>query len=276
MKITLANGMVVEGTAEELASYIAMIEDFAKAYSCDACQDDCCETVEPETITFEGAQYRKVDREAREGDVVIFRENSSCYFIVGETYKVVTNGGVVTAIDEDDDDILPVYRESHGRTRETVDVYEPIANEKPAHEDNTECTKSELKAGDFVKFAENGLDIVAGKPYEIIEDADGNLIFLDDVGEARSPNRVDRTILSSEELKWAKLGRKVNEYKPGDIIEYGQSGNYTVPAQLYVVAKIVSNQVHFYDDSHGQETEYMLSNSSSIRLIAPVESVLTY
>lgn len=79
-----------------------------------------------ETIEFEGATYRKVDREAREGDVVIFRKNTSCTATNGKTYAVLSpneesNG--VRFIGEMCGD-YNVYEVLFGRTRETVDVYE--------------------------------------------------------------------------------------------------------------------------------------------------------
>lgn len=79
-----------------------------------------------ETIEFEGATYRKVEREAHEGDVVIFRKNTSCTATNGKTYAVLSpneesNG--VRFIGEMCGD-YNVYEVLFGRTRETVDVYE--------------------------------------------------------------------------------------------------------------------------------------------------------
>lgn len=83
-----------------------------------------------ETIEFEGATYRKVDCEAREGDVVIFRKNTSVSVDIDKPYKVVFSNygggncgpGVLGH--------YRVYKDCYGRTRETVDVYEPIEQAK--------------------------------------------------------------------------------------------------------------------------------------------------
>ncbi|MGE7843922.1 hypothetical protein ACQKNX_24450 [Lysinibacillus sp. NPDC093712] len=73
-----------------------------------------------ETIEFEGVQYRKVDREAREGDVVILTKYSEYNYTEGKSYLVQKYG----RIKDIDGDLFAVYNESLGRTRKTVDVYE--------------------------------------------------------------------------------------------------------------------------------------------------------
>lgn len=80
---------------------------------------------------------------------------------------------------------------------------------------------------------------------------------------------------ADEEVKWAKIGRKVNEYRKGDIIEYGCDGEYTMPPRFFKVSEIIGNDVRFFSNDHGNETEYMPSDSQSIRLVAPVESLFT-
>lgn len=79
-----------------------------------------------ETIEFEGATYRKVEREAREGDVVILRANGKSYFELGKPYKLINNTQILDAEGGE----LTVYRKGMGRTRETVDVYAPIEQAK--------------------------------------------------------------------------------------------------------------------------------------------------
>lgn len=87
-------------------------------------------SIEPSTtntvediIEFEGQQYKKVDRKGRKGDVVIFRNNNTRFFTNGEPYKVAVNG---CPVDNEKEAVLPLYSHGHGRTPETVDVYEVI------------------------------------------------------------------------------------------------------------------------------------------------------
>lgn len=86
-------------------------------------------------IEFEGKQYKKVDREAREGDVVVLKKltfNYSAYIKTQKPYLVLP---YVMITDEDSDGYkgtFNVYSPEYGRTTETVDVYELIVEDKPA------------------------------------------------------------------------------------------------------------------------------------------------
>ena len=77
-------------------------------------------TVE-DIIEFEGKQYRKVERKAREGDVVIFKKSKIGCVNAGKPYK--SNGD--TFYDDEGDDIC-IYNGIADGTPETVDVYELI------------------------------------------------------------------------------------------------------------------------------------------------------
>ncbi|WKT75608.1 hypothetical protein [Lysinibacillus fusiformis] len=76
-------------------------------------------TVE-DIIEFEGQQYRKVDRVAREGDVVIFTV-SNVHYRSKKSYKVIEN----VKFTDENGQVIHVYNE-HKRTPENVDVYELI------------------------------------------------------------------------------------------------------------------------------------------------------
>lgn len=81
---------------------------------------------EEEIIEFEGNQYRKVDREAREGDVIIARESDSLTILPNTPYKVTGKGYKGPEVSDE----AWVYETTKGRTLETVDVYEPIEQPK--------------------------------------------------------------------------------------------------------------------------------------------------
>lgn len=199
------------------------------------------EKVAEETIEFEGATYRKVDREAREGDVFIINEDNGKlpkWFTVGKPYKVLAPSekepDKVTVIADDDDD-LNVYHEGCGRTRETVDVYEPIEQAKKV------ASEPKLKAGDYVKFKRSIDDTKAGKPHLIeVDPSDGALSFKDDAGDFCD---IDFTgeyeILSAEEAKWAKIGRKPNEFKKGDVVK---------ARTLWIPSKDINDHIGIIED----------------------------
>lgn len=86
-------------------------------------------SIEPSTSTvediieFEGQQYRKVDRVAREGDVVISSAMTSFLVEKGKPYKVSCFGRDLV-LNKETSNIVALY--NVGRTPETVIVYELI------------------------------------------------------------------------------------------------------------------------------------------------------
>ncbi|MER2039998.1 MAG: hypothetical protein ABS944_17780 [Solibacillus sp.] len=117
------------------------------------------EALSNDIIEFEGKQYKKVDREAREGDVVISNAPSSLFVNKGEMYKVssgltrlVVNAGTANVVD--------LYH--NNRTPETVDVYElmdgynpgiVMADETPIKTANQLRAEMIEKAKEFIEKA---------------------------------------------------------------------------------------------------------------------------
>lgn len=90
-------------------------------------------SIEPSTTTvediieFEGQQYRKVDREAQAGDVVILKGSAQSKYIANRTpYKAFIGRYGFLAIQESGSDHIKLYSDTFNRTPETVDVYELI------------------------------------------------------------------------------------------------------------------------------------------------------
>lgn len=329
-KISASTSPTIEKRVDELESRVSALEG-DKA----------------EIIEFEGAKYRKVDREAREGDVVIFTKEQASEttdLTAGKPYLVVNhfNDDSYLSFTADDGSPYGVYCNHFKRTPETVDVYAPIANSEPKYEpkvgdivvitgdsevvhveneigdigkitkvDNDETAKvhvagkrnefnyvgfedmrpataeeiaqyekavakSKLKAGDYVVFTDaKAFDdyFTANKPYKVRAGDLGDLyIFNDeDMADYGALDDYDYEIVEGEALKWAKLGRKVNEYKKGDIISY----EYKAPIRYFSVTRIDGDRVYFNSHDFGNSEEYVPKNHPSIKLVAPVESVLT-
>lgn len=258
MKMTMTDGTVFEGSMAEYAELLA----FAKSQQAE-------ETTETDdTIEFEGGKYRKVDRRAKSGDVVIFRKNTSSAADNGVPYAVSspTRSSLSTTFNSWYG-ALNVYHKSYGRTTETVDVYEPIVKAE---------SKPKLKAGDFVKFEKDGKDITAGKVYKVEIADSGSLYVLDDAG--RRDYRVGRRghkyeILSAEEVakhreseKWSKIGRKPGEFKVGDIAEVVE---YNSGHKVGTIVKI-TDEITPYDATDGNMT--YCYNAGRLKLIAPVDA----
>ncbi|MER1957896.1 MAG: hypothetical protein ABS942_10975 [Solibacillus sp.] len=83
-------------------------------------------------IEFEGKQYKKVDREAREGDVVLFnyKGHENTHVQVNKPYLVnYVDGGALGHHDGTTTSIYSFDIYAWGRTPENVDVYELIEDE---------------------------------------------------------------------------------------------------------------------------------------------------
>lgn len=138
--------------------------------------------------------------------------------------------------------------------------------------------KPKLKSGDFIKFAEDGLDITAGKVYKVQQDSDGNFYVLDDYGskDYRIGRGSDFEIVPESEAKWLKIGRKVNEYRVGDIVRLLNGGLGGLSGYEGIITKITDKDYlyrlekpDFVEDE--VDTWYQ---ADDIELIAPVESTL--
>ncbi|KGR89275.1 hypothetical protein [Lysinibacillus odysseyi] len=79
-----------------------------------------------DVIEFEGQQYKKVDREAREGDVIVQDVAHSAWLYKGKPYKMVSDEEVKL----ENGCVSKLYTGWGGRTPETVDVYELIVEDK--------------------------------------------------------------------------------------------------------------------------------------------------
>lgn len=103
-----------------------------------------------EIIEFEGEKYRKVNREAREGDVVVFTAGIQPreFITIGKPYKAVKGENVISFKDNDGD-YMPIYRnDKRNRTKETVEVYKRIEQPKSPNQQRAEII---AKAKKFVE-----------------------------------------------------------------------------------------------------------------------------
>lgn len=130
-----------ENLLEEFKQYIERVQGELKKFN-------VASTV---VIEFEGKQYRRVNRLARPGDVVIFRVNRTweIYSTVNKPYRVerYRHDGKPVFVSGTGREHL-VYNHIHGRTTDTVEVYEPIREEKTPNQLRAEIIE---KAKKFVK-----------------------------------------------------------------------------------------------------------------------------
>lgn len=184
------------------------------------------EKKDEETIEFEGATYRKVDREALEGDVVIIRNGAGEWFMDGVPYKVL-QGILINSVHSSGK--MEVYKAAVNRTRETVDVYEPIEQVKyvPQEGDIVVIVKSEHGSrngvGDIGKVSDvSPINFAVDVPQKpCTSNARGNKHEAYEVRKATSAEveKYEQAVKDAEiASKWAKIGRKPNEFKKGDVV----------------------------------------------------------
>lgn len=225
-------------------------------------------------VSYDGAEYALVKGFGKIGDLVQCNRVHA-FFTKGEFYEVTEiseEGEWVHAIDDEYDryhlDVVKSAKLFRKVSAQTAPTIEKMSESKP-----------ELKSGDFVRFEKDRLGITANKIYEIVDNKTYGLGVVDDndmfdVGHKRGDKY---EILSAEEVakhreseKWAKIGRKPNEYRKGDIISY----EHFHPIAYYIVTRIENDRVYYNCRNHGNSEEFSRKDSKAINLVAPVEVTL--
>lgn len=155
-------------------------------------------------VAYEGAEYERVEGDAKVGDIIR---------LPGNSYKHAIPGGFYAVISVIDRDVI-VMENCGNHHRWTEGLYE-LFRKKHVR----------LKVGDYVKVVGDtyNSDIVRGAIVKITDlaDGDGDLRFElvgDDYYDYAKPSSLEK--VSAEEAKWAEIGRKVGEYKKGDVVAY--------------------------------------------------------
>lgn len=204
-------------------------------------------------------------------------------FAVGDYVKVVKsesgNEGKIAKITDDSDGLKMrlasgdvVLADFEGTSLEDGKVYGFTTDQivKATDAEIAKATAPKLKAGDFVKFRGDEMGITAGKLYEVNEEH-GELSITDDDGDWRHGGVFsdEHEILSAEEAKWAKIGRKVGEIRKGDIVKVTSNcGRHSI------------GTIGIAQSNGDTESTSVLANGigtstwSFVELIAPVESLI--
>ncbi|WP_188069012.1 hypothetical protein [Brevibacillus brevis] len=253
-----------------------------------------------DTIVHDGQQYRKVDRPVREGDVVLALVDE-VDLVAGKAYKVsrLSSSGGVHVIDDAQD--------SHYLYVDEYSVLEPIAPSLVTLETELAATKAKvaemeaqlaevkrkeaeaqrLKVGEYAKVVGNdaGHSAKIGDIVKIAEDDRASTPFRCDAlgGEEltrpwfREIDLVRATEderKKAEEAKWSAIGRKVGEFKDGDVVRVINGEGSRVPTgEIGIIAEIDRYNVMFRVNTATIKSENW-QNRWDIELIAPVESVV--
>jgi hypothetical protein len=185
-----------------------------------------------DVLTHNGAEYRRVHRMAKDGDVVVIgRGGESPFFDSGKPYEVVSEivNNSIAAIGNDGD-TYAIYMKDYNRTLDNVKVYEPVAKEQPfkvgdyAKVVKLSPTMNGFSVGDIVKFIRNddGLcnsQIEALDDYRTIGYGDKgvHIVKATDEEVAEANRKAHKASFSAGD--YARVTNKVCEFDVGNIVK---------------------------------------------------------
>ncbi|NMF00034.1 hypothetical protein [Aneurinibacillus aneurinilyticus] len=252
-----------------------------------------------DVIVHEGVKYRKVAREVQEGDKYIVCTTDAFSFLTeGKVYAItnIDEDGDPLFID-DDGDASVVVSENYAvleQIPQSIDEQIAEAERKLAELKAAKAEQERLKVGDYavvVGITTNETmfphEFIIGTVVEVTQCFNdypdrvraksivgrGSWAVLkkdlrkatpEEVAEAKRKFSEEQA-KKAEEAKWSAIGRKVGEYKTGDIVQYA---NDMSGYDAYVpVLELVGTRINVKTVDYGICTE----QPENLRLIVPVE-----
>ncbi|QLI77115.1 hypothetical protein [Bacillus pumilus] len=222
-------------------------------------------------VAYEGSEYERVEGDAKVGDLVLCTDVTWCDATEGAFYLSIAKGPVI--VDDVDD-----------KYRYYSDVY-TLFRKKPTR----------LKVGDYAKVvdAADHRGLAEGDFVRISEDDESDIPFYCDVlsgelaknsvwmREKKLAHATEDEVKAAKEAeakrsieaKWAKIGRKVDEYKVGDIVAHANSVWFRNSGLGEVAAEYKSGigPIISAIDYDGYLVKYDVP-TSKLTLITPVEA----
>lgn len=221
-----------------------------------------------ESIEYNGDMYVKSDDAAANGDIVRIDNEYRVWFSRGGYYEVV-----YVDIDDDpcaydeDGDCMPIFGDAE------FTVFKRVS---PA----SKTVKRHAKVGDYVRITGKRTPNAGGPHHFNIGDiakvckvlSDSVLCdrVTDDRRQRISP--INYEIITEEEAKWAKIGRKVGEYKVGDLVRVVET--YASGYPEGTVGEVVEQPPYWVG---GKRTAVahngaVRDHTGDVELVTPVES----
>ncbi|WP_226568190.1 hypothetical protein [Bacillus stratosphericus] len=214
-------------------------------------------------VAYDGAEYERVEGEAKVGDLVLITDDSWCDATEGAFYLSIDISAedpvIVGGIDEKDSnysDGYALFRKKHTRLK-VGDYAKAIGY----------FSDYRINEGDIVKILEDEpwADFPPFKCEFINKENIEDRLFYEDelvlATEAEVAAAKEAEEKRSIEAKWVEIGRKVGEYKVGDIVKYRSDG------EICEVIK-VEGYITMMTANHGDCPEL----AEDIELITPVEA----
>lgn len=216
------------------------------------------------------------------GDFIVYDEAPRSYLTSGKLYTVIKLDGGDAVILDDEGDNFDTYADKDFTAYKLVDLQNK-ANAAFIEVDGLRYDKVEgaLRVGDYVVSNTSRWDITAGNRYRVaVVDSDGDAEIKDDKNSSnflrlREIEAVYRRKLAERIESFVKFGRKVDEFKVGDlvqIIKKPTNGNgYDVVGSIHEIDKVRSYNVHLKHVTPRKDDKNTNTEFNDIKLVAPVE-----
>ncbi|WP_144666713.1 hypothetical protein [Bacillus altitudinis] len=225
-------------------------------------------------VSYEGAEYERVEGDAKVGDLVRLTAEAWHDVTPGGFYTVRGVRGARVQITDDvndphhwDEEYYVPFRKKH--TRLKVGDYAKVVDDS---------WYDAVTNGDFVKITEDDHGIIPFRCDVVIGKSAGGYIWARESAlilatEAEVADAKEAEANRATEAKWAEIGRKVDEYKVGDVVThtdsvwFRNSGFGEVTAEhTHGIGPIISAM-----DYDGRLVKYDVP-TSKLTLITPVEA----
>lgn len=224
-------------------------------------------------IEVDGVIYEKVDDDAKEGDYIVYDEAPYSFITAGKPYLVIHVDKYGNATVEDDDGDLSTADDEFDvyRKKETTSNAEVLTDESTEIGDKFVVLNSDTNnfhVGEVVTLIEK--DAIQTYP-GFKRDSDGlqQVVSYENVRRA-TQEEIETKTPSEREQSFLKFGRKVDEFKEGDIVEVLVSNANYSGWEKGEYARYIGNRG---DNLHGRLTDNDACCVSPryLKLVAPVE-----
>jgi hypothetical protein len=257
-----------------------------------------------EIITVDSKKYRKVDREPRVGDIIYaIADDPNCDdYRMGYLTKVYNHGEL--EFKDAVGDERSFYGQGHEDCFVVVEPITDLASEieatkvKLAELEKQLAEEQRLKVGDYARVIGQPIHYQNNNIVKIVgENWDGSGMYDTQnlngkSGDIHHPHELQK--VTPEEVaeakrkleepdKWTKIGRKVGEFKVGDVVKYigGGDGCHGFKGKYEgLITRIIKDdkttRPYLLERPKGVQTsEGTWSYGKELELIAPIESVVS-
>lgn len=208
-------------------------------------------SAETTTITFENAQYRKVDRSAREGDVIVITEPDDAEYTADEGIALGTPYLVAHLDCADDPQITNVRGKEYDTAGDSFDVYEKVSEEYRE-------VKRKAAVGERIKIVDafSLSDYENGDEFEVVRvDEDGDIHIVDNEGDSECvmPNEyvVLELVNAQDKVEPAAQPKRLTVGDYAKVIESG--AGFPVGTIVKITVDDHSNIPYKTEDAKGEQ-----------------------